>query len=91
MHEVVYWKVVVHRIFLVFLKTVITEFRYVFKSVANLLKLCNKEKKNSQTTFSRNQCILNYEFLSHTLTFSIHIVKSFKRKRLLPVIEFSFM
>lgn len=45
MHEVVYWKVVVHRIFLVFLKTVITEFRYVFKSVANLLKLCNKGKK----------------------------------------------
>ena len=31
MHEVVYWKVVVHRIFLVFLKTVITEFRYVFR------------------------------------------------------------
>ena len=48
MHEVVYWKVVVHRIFLVFLKTVITEFRYVFKSVANLLKLCNKEKKKTR-------------------------------------------
>ena len=31
MHEVVYWKVVVHRIFLVFLKTVIREFRYVFR------------------------------------------------------------
>lgn len=80
MHEVVYWKVVVHRIFLVFLKTVITEFRYVFRG-----------KKTSQTTFSLNQCILNYEFLSHMLTFSIHIVKSFKRKRMLPVIEFSFM
>ena len=63
----------------------------MFSEVANLLKLRNKEKKTSQTTFSLNQCILNYEFLSHMLTFSIHIVKSFKRKRMLPVIEFSFM